>query len=57
MPGLSVDIDLAYLPMADLQHALSEINQALQAIAEEIAVAQILYLLKTEHLAQHIEYF
>jgi hypothetical protein len=57
LPGLSVDIDLAYLPMADLQHALSEINQSLQAIAEEIAVAQILYLLKTEHLAQHIEYF
>jgi hypothetical protein len=43
--------------MADLQHALSEINQALQTIAEEIAVAQILYLLETEHLAQHIEYF
>ena len=27
------------------------------APAEEIADAQILYLLKTEHLAQHIEYF
>jgi hypothetical protein len=57
LPGLSIDIDLAYLPTADRQHALSEINQALQAIAEEIAVTQILYLLKTEHLAQHIEYF
>ena len=54
---MSVDIDLTYLTMADRQHALSEINQALQAIAEEIAVTQILYLLKTEHLAQHIEYF
>ena len=36
LPRLSVDIDLAYLPMADRDQALFEIDQALTAIAEDI---------------------
>ena len=36
LPRLSVDIDLAYIPMTDRAHALSEINQALKTIAKEI---------------------
>lgn len=36
LPRLSVDIDLAYLPMADRDQALAEIDAALKAIAAEI---------------------
>lgn len=36
LPRLSVDIDLAYLPMADREQALTEIDQALKAIAGEV---------------------
>ena len=35
LPRLSVDIDLAYLPMADREQALAEIDSALKAIALE----------------------
>ena len=35
-PRLSVDIDLAYLPMVDRDQALAEIDAALKAIAAEI---------------------
>ncbi len=36
LPRLSVDIDLAYLPMADRNQALAEIDTALRAIAAEV---------------------
>ncbi len=36
LPRLSVDIDLAYLPMTDRDQALAEIDSALKAIAVEI---------------------
>ncbi len=36
LPRLSVDIDLAYLPMTDRAQALTEIDTALKAIAAEI---------------------
>lgn len=36
LPRLSVDIDLAYLPMTDRDQALAEIDAALKAIAAEI---------------------
>ncbi|MCW9048207.1 MAG: nucleotidyl transferase AbiEii/AbiGii toxin family protein [Gammaproteobacteria bacterium] len=36
LPRLSVDIDLAYLPMGDRDHALAEIDSALKSIATEI---------------------
>lgn len=36
LPRLSVDIDLAYLPMTDRDQALTEIDAALKAIAAEI---------------------
>lgn len=36
LPRLSVDIDLAYIPMADRDQALAEIDQALNAIAGEV---------------------
>lgn len=36
LPRLSVDIDLAYLPMADRDQALTEIDGALKTIAAEI---------------------
>ncbi len=35
LPRLSVDIDLAYLPMAEREQALAEIDSALRAIAAE----------------------
>lgn len=36
LPRLSVDIDLAYLPMVEREQALTEIDTALKAIAAEI---------------------
>lgn len=36
LPRLSVDIDLAYIPMADREQALAEIDMALKAIASEV---------------------
>lgn len=36
MPRLSVDIDLTYLPIADRQTSLAEINAALKRIAESL---------------------
>ncbi len=36
LPRLSIDIDLAYLPMVDRDQALAEIDAALKAIAAEI---------------------
>ena len=36
MPRLSVDIDLAYLPVEDRQTSLTNIDQALTAIANAI---------------------
>ena len=36
MPRLSVDIDLAYLPMSERDQALAEIDTALKSIATEI---------------------
>lgn len=36
LPRLSVDVDLAYLPMNDRDQALAEIDRALRAIAEEV---------------------
>ena len=36
LPCLSADIDRAYLPMSDRDHALAEIDTALKAIATEI---------------------
>lgn len=39
MPRLSVDIDLAYLPVQDRETSLRSIDQALKAIAEDIARA------------------
>lgn len=36
LPRLSVDIDLAYLPMGDRDHALAEIDSALKSIVTEI---------------------
>jgi len=36
LPRLSVDIDLAYLPMVDRDQALAEIDSALKAISSEI---------------------
>lgn len=36
LPRLSVDIDLAYLPMNNRQQALDEIDTALKTIAIEI---------------------
>ena len=36
LPRLSVDIDLAYLPLTEREQALSEINDALKDIANEI---------------------
>lgn len=36
LPRLSVDIDLAYIPMADREQALAEIGMALKAIASEV---------------------
>lgn len=36
LPRLSVDIDLAYLPIVDREQALVEIDQALKAIAQDI---------------------
>ena len=36
LPRLSVDIDLAYIPMADREQALTEIDLALKAIASEV---------------------
>jgi predicted nucleotidyltransferase component of viral defense system len=37
MPRLSVDIDLAYVPIGERQQSLSEIEEALQGIAAGIA--------------------
>lgn len=37
MPRLSVDIDLAYLPVADRQKSLADIDAAMMRIAQEIA--------------------
>lgn len=37
MPRLSVDIDLAFLPMLDRKQALADIDVALKAIALDVA--------------------
>jgi len=43
MPRLSVDIDLTYLPIADREHSLAEIEAALKRIGDRIKRLQPRY--------------